>query len=79
MGAKRLLPPRGSVVCMHGRVYAWTCGRVDASTAPFFLLLFVLLDKSLKLSKILSVLRSASVQRFDVSRMRDFFLVCVYS
>ena len=31
-------------------------------------------DKSLNLSKIVSVLRSASVKRFNVSRMRDFFL-----
>ena len=31
------------------------------------------LDKSRNLSKIVSVLRSASVERFDVSRMRDFF------
>ena len=32
-------------------------------------------DKSRNLSKIVSVLRSASVERFDVSRMRDFFKV----
>ena len=30
-------------------------------------------DKSCNLSKIVSVLRSASVERFDVSRMQDFF------
>ena len=34
---------------------------------------FLLLDKSRKLSKIVSVLRSASVERFDVSRMQDFY------
>ena len=33
---------------------------------------FFFLDKSGKLSKIVSVLQSASVERFDVSRMRDF-------
>ena len=33
------------------------------------------LHKSLKLSKIVLVLRSASVERFDVSRMRDFFVI----
>ena len=31
-------------------------------------------DKSRNLSQIVSVLRSASVERFDVSRMRDFSL-----
>ena len=36
----------------------------------FFLSFF--LDKSRKLSKIVSVVRSASVERFVVSRMRDF-------
>ena len=46
-------------------------GRMDTSIAPYFFLLFFL-DKSRKLSKIVSVLRSASVERFDVSRMRDF-------
>ena len=46
-------------------------GRVDASTAPFFS--FSFLDKSCKLSQIVSVLQSASVERFDVSRMRDFY------
>jgi len=47
-------------------------GRVDAWTRqpPLFFL-----DKSRKLSKIVSVLQSASVERFDVSRMRDFLLV----
>ena len=35
---------------------------------------FFFLGKSRKLSKIVSVLQSASVERFDVSRMRDFFL-----
>ena len=43
---------------------------VDASTAHFFLLF---LDKSRKLTKILSVLQSESVERFDVSCMQDFF------
>ena len=33
---------------------------------------FFFIDKSRKLSKIVSVLQSASVERFDVSRMRDF-------
>ena len=40
-GAERPLPTRGAV--------AWTRGHVDASTAPFFSLFF-LLDKSRKLS-----------------------------
>ena len=31
-------------------------------------------DKSRNLSKIVLVLLSASVERFDVSRMRDFFI-----
>ena len=31
-------------------------------------------DKSRNLFKIVSALRSASVERFDVSRMRDFFI-----
>ena len=47
-------------------VDAWTRGRVNC---PFFFL-----DKSHKLSKIVSVLQSASVERFDVSRMRDFLV-----
>ena len=34
--------------------------------------LLFFLDKSRNLSKIVSVLRSASVERFDFSRMRDF-------
>ena len=56
--------------------HAWS-RRVDAWTGQptHFLLLFFFKDKSCKLSKIVSVLRSASVGRFDVSRMRDFFLV----
>ena len=45
---------------------AWTRGRVNR---PNF---FLLLDKSRILSKIVSVLRSASVERFNVFRMRDF-------
>ena len=53
-------------------VDAWTRRRVSR---PFF---FFFLDKSRKLSKILLVLQSASVERFDVSRMRDFYrgVVC---
>ena len=39
----------------------------------FFILYF--LDKSRNLSKIVSVLLSASVERFDISRMRDFFFL----
>ena len=68
MGAERPLPTRGAV--------AWTRGRMDASTVPFFSLFLVFLfflDKSRKLLKFVSVLLSASVKRFDVSRMRDFF------
>ena len=56
--------PRVDPSC--GRADAWTRGRVDASTALFFL------DKSRKLPKIVLVLQSASVERFDVSRKRDF-------
>ena len=37
-----------------------------------YFFIFFFLDKSRNLSKIVSVLRSASVERFDVSRMRDF-------
>ena len=36
------------------------------------------LVKSLKLSKIVLVLRSASVERFDVSRMRDFYIILLF-
>ena len=61
--------PRVDPSC--GRADACMRGRVDASTAHFF---FFFLDKSRKLSKILSVLQSASVERFDVSRMRDFYM-----
>ena len=43
----------------------------------FFSIFF--LDKSRKLSKIVSVLQSASVERFDVSRMRDFFYDSIYN
>ena len=71
VGAERLSPPRGAVALMRVHVYAWTRGRVDTSTAPYFYFYFFL-DKSRKLFKIVSVLRSASVERFDVSRMRDF-------
>ena len=35
---------------------------------------FFLKDKSCNLSKIVLVLQSASVERFDVSRMRDFYI-----
>ena len=38
----------------------------------FFLFLFLYKDKSRNLSKIVSVLLSASVERVGVSRMRDF-------
>ena len=67
MGAERPLPTRGAV--------AWSrC--VDASTAPiFFLYFFLLLDKSRNLSKFVSVLLSASIERVGVSRMWDFFLI----
>ena len=71
MGAERPSPPGGAVAWTRGRVYAWTRGRVDTSTDPFFFLL----DKSRKLSKIVSVLQSASVERFNVSRMRDFLVI----
>ena len=66
--------PRVDPSC--GRADACMRGRVDASTAPFFFLFFFL-DKSRKLSKIVSVLQSASVERFYVSRMRDFLGVFV--
>ena len=56
VGAEHPPPPRGAV--------AWT--RQPPNIFSFFL------DKSRKLFKIVSVLRSASVKRFDVSRMRDF-------
>ena len=69
MGAEHPSPPRESVMWTRGRVYAWTRGRVNR---PIYLFIFFL-DKSRKLSKIVSVLQSASVERFDVSRMRDFF------
>ena len=52
--------------CMRGIVYAWTRGRVNRP-------IFLNLDKSRKLTKNVSVLQSASVERFDVSRMQDFF------
>ena len=55
-----------------GRADASMRGRVDAwmrQSPHFFSFLF--LDNSRKLSKIVSVLQSASVERFDVSLMRD--------
>ena len=52
------------------RLDAWTRGHVNRQIFLFI----CFLDKSPKLSKIVSVLRSASVERFDVSCMRDFFL-----
>ena len=55
------------------RVDACTRGCVDAWTRqpPHFIYFFIFcLDKSRKLSKIVSVLRSASVERFGI---RDFF------
>ena len=53
-----------------------SCGRADAWThQPPIFFSFFFLDKSRKLSKILLVLQSASVERFDVSRMRDFFII----
>ena len=58
MGAEPPLPTHGAV--------AWT------RQPPHIFFLF--LDKSRNLSKIVSVLRYASVERFDVSRMRDFLL-----
>ena len=45
------------------------------AVASTFFFLFFFKDKSCNLSKIVSVLRSASVERFFVSRMRDFFLM----
>ena len=71
VGAERPSPPRGSVVWTRGRVYAWTRGLVNRLNRPFFFFFFFL-DNSRKLSKIVSVLQFASVERFDVSRMRDF-------
>ena len=55
---------------------ACTRGHVNRPIFFFFLLLLslLLLDKSCIHSKIVLVLLSASVKRFDVSRMRDFFL-----
>ena len=73
MGAERPSPPRGAVAWTRVRVDASTRGRVDTSTAPYFYFYFFL-DKSRKLFKIVSVLRSASVERFDVSLMRDFLM-----
>ena len=59
--------------CRASIAPAWI-RRVDAQrrervNRPIF---FLFLDKSRKLSKIVSVLQSASVERFNVSRMRDF-------
>ena len=59
--------------CRASITHAWS-RRVDASTAPFFFLSFflLLLDTSCNLSKFVSVLLSASVERVGVSRMRFF-------
>ena len=65
--------PKTGDGCRASIAHAWS-RRVDASTAPYFFLLFFL-EKSRKLSKFVSVLLSASVKRFDVSRMRYFFLI----
>ena len=46
---------------------------VDAWTRQQPIFFFFFLDKSRKLSKIVSVLQFASVVRFNVSRMRDFY------
>ena len=59
MGAERPSPTHGAL--KTGGVPKWT------RQPPIF---FV--DKSRNLSKIVSVLPSAAVERFDVSRMRDF-------
>ena len=69
VGAERPSPPRVPVAWMHGRAYAWTRGHVNP---PLFIYFNFFLEKSRKLSKIVLVLRSASVERFDVSRARDF-------
>ena len=55
------------------RLY-WDMRRLYRYDAVILRLVFFL-DKSLKLSKIVLVLRSASVERFDVSRMRDFLYI----
>ena len=47
----------------------------DLCYSPSFLFLYLFLDKSHNLSKIVSVLLSASVERFFVSLMQDFFFV----
>ena len=60
------------------RVDAWTPVCVDPWTRqppPLFIYFNFFLEKSRKLSKIVLVLRSASVERFDVSRARDFWQV----
>ena len=79
MGAERPSPTRGALKTGGGcrgpsptRVaVARTRGRVNR---PIFFNFFLnFLDKSRNLSKIVSVLLSASVERFFVSRVRDFF------
>ena len=62
MGAERPLPTRGAV--------AWT-----RQPPHFLIIIFFFLDKSRNLSKFVSVLLSASVERVGVSRIRDFFLI----
>ena len=57
----------------RGRVYAWTRVHMDAWTRQPPDYFFSFLDKTRELSKIVSVLQSASVERFNVSHMRDFF------
>ena len=74
MGAERPSPTRPSYYTRGALKTRGGC--VDASTAPFFLSFF-LLDKSCYLSKFVSVLLSASVERVGVSRMRDFFYVFI--
>ena len=75
MGAERQSATRGALKtgggCGASIAHAWSrC--VDASTADFFFLFF--LHKSCNLFNILLVIRSASVERFYVSRIRDLKL-----
>ena len=62
---------------VQGSALHYTWEHFTTICAPIYtkVLLFFsfFLDKSCKLSKIVSVLRSALVERFDVSRMLDFF------